>query len=223
MYKHLITYRYRIDSSQISSVKKLEIIAEERISMDGPGIWKTKCKNFISAKTGINASQVIDNEHHFRIDFTGNASDNSSSNGNSKNEANPEVEIRKAEARKAEAEASARKAEAKSQERANLMNNLFNGLNADANEVKEKTDYISKIVLSNDVEELTNQLNEISSLWGTAKKFTNSDHEKAVKKSAYEKFEFGIMKLEQIGTPTQIEFFKKKLIEMKPKKFFGLF
>ena len=71
MYKHIITYRYYIDqtaTSSISAVKKIEILTDERIYLDGPGIWKTKCKNFISTKTGINPSQVLD-DSHFRIDY----------------------------------------------------------------------------------------------------------------------------------------------------------
>jgi hypothetical protein len=229
MYKHVITYRYRIDSSQISSVKKLEIVAEERISMDGPGIWKTKCKNFISAKTGIDASQVIDNESHFRIDFSGNVSaeNGGSESKNVKNAPNPEAV---AEAKKAEAEASARKAEAKSVENsakwetyAKLGTAAFSAATSTGKEVKETTDYLSKMIFSDDPNELANQLSEICSSWGGAEKYMLADNTKAVKKAAFDKFEYGMLKLQQIGTPSQIDFFAKKQKEMKPKKFFGLF
>jgi hypothetical protein len=73
MYKHLITYRHYIDmtpTSSISPVKKIDIDIDERISYDGPGVWKIKCKNFISQKTGINPSQVLD-DGHLRIDYIG--------------------------------------------------------------------------------------------------------------------------------------------------------
>jgi hypothetical protein len=82
MYKHIITYRYYIDqtaTSSISAVKKIEILTDERIYLDGPGIWKTKCKNFISTKTGINPSQVLD-DSHFRIDYIGNSQSETNSN-----------------------------------------------------------------------------------------------------------------------------------------------
>lgn len=207
-YKDVIESQMDLDTYGGECEKTLMNILTSKYGFDSEFTYSSR------SKIGIKVSRVKEQ---------GNTNNQSSETSEIKNTPSPEAEIKKAEARKAEAEASARKAEAKSQQRINLMNNLFEGLNADSNEVKEKTDYISKIVLSNDVEELTNQLNEISSLWGTAKKFTNSDHSKAVKKAAYEKYEFGMMKLEQIGSPSQIEFFKKKLNEMKPKKFFGLF
>ncbi len=144
---------------------------------------------------------------------------NSSSSSSSENTKSPEIEAQKAKAE----EAKARAAEAKSQEKAALWTGLLAGVTQDANEVKETTDYISKIVFSNDPDEIGNQLSEINSLWASGNKYTNSDHTAAVKKAAYEKFDFGMMKLKQIGNPSQIEFFEKKHKEMKPKKFFGLF
>ena len=134
-------------------------------------------------------------------------------------------------AKNAEAEqAKAKAAEAKSQENAKkwdtyakLGTAAFSAASSTGKEVKETTDYLAKLVFSSDSEELANQLSEISAMWGGAEKYMLADNTSAVKKAAYEKFEFGIMKLEQIGTPSQIEFFKKKQKEMKPKKFFGLF
>lgn len=127
-------------------------------------------------------------------------------------------------------EAKAKAAEAKSQENASKWNAYaklgtaaFSAASSTGKEVKETTDYLAKLIFSNDSEELGNQLSEISSMWGGAEKYMIKDNTEAVKKAAYEKFEFGIMKLEQVGTPSQIEFFKKKQKEMKPKKFFGLF
>lgn len=79
------------------------------------------------------------------------------------------------------------------------------------------------MVFSSDPEELGNQLSEICSMWGGAEKYMIKDNTDAVKKAAFEKFEFGFMKLKQIGMPHQVEFFTQKQKEMKPKKFFGLF
>lgn len=73
MYKHVISYRFYENlkpGSSISPVKKLEIIVDEKIYSDGPGVWKTKCKNFISSKTGINPEQVLD-DSNFGIKFIG--------------------------------------------------------------------------------------------------------------------------------------------------------
>jgi hypothetical protein len=158
-----------------------------------------------------------------------NSANNSSSNS-SENVNNPEVEAQKARTEEAKARAAeakseekARVAEAKSQERASIWTGLLAGVTKDSTEVKETTDYISKIVFSNDPDEIENQLSEINSLWASGNKYTNSDHTKAVKKAAFEKFDFGMMKLKQLGNQSQIDFFEKKHKEMKPKKFFGLF
>ncbi len=155
---------------------------------------------------------------------------NNSSSSSSENVNNPEIDAQKARTEEAKANAQAAKseerarvAEAKSQERTALLSGLLAGVSKDSTEVKETTDYISKIVFSNDPDEIGNQLSEISSLWASGNKYTNSDHTKAVKKAAFEKFDFGMMKLKQIGNPSQIEFFEKKHKEMKPKRFFGLF
>lgn len=90
MYKHTISYRHYLDLSQnssISPVKKLEVITDEKIYMDGPGVWKTKARNFISSKTGINPSQVLD-DSHFTIYIDGSVknSDDKSKKNNSKKE-----------------------------------------------------------------------------------------------------------------------------------------
>ena len=127
-------------------------------------------------------------------------------------------------------QAKANAAEAKSQENSSKWNTYaqlgtaaFSAASSTGKEVKETTDYLAKLVFSNESEELANQLSEICSMWGGAEKYMLKDHTEAVKKAAFEKFEFGIMKLEQVGTPSQIEFFRKKQKDMKPKKFFGLF
>ena len=131
---------------------------------------------------------------------------------------------------KANAEqAKARAAEAKSQENASKWNAAaqlgtaaFSAASSTGKEVKETTDYLAKMVFSSDPEELGNQLSEICSMWGGAEKYMIKDNTEAVKKAAFEKFEFGFMKLQQVGMPHQIEFFTKKQKEMKPKRF-GLF
>jgi hypothetical protein len=147
-----------------------------------------------------------------------------------KNQKNAQSKEEKA-AKNSEAEqAKAKAAEAKSQENSSKWNTYaqlgtaaFSAASSTGKEVKETTDYLAKLVFSNESEELANQLSEICSMWGGAEKYMLKDNTVAVKKAAYEKFEFGIMKLEQVGTQSQIEFFKKKQKEMKPKKFFGLF
>ena len=127
-------------------------------------------------------------------------------------------------------EAKAKAAEAKSQEKtakwdtyAKLGTAAFTAVGSTGKEVKETTDYLSKMIFSNDPEEVANQLSEICSIWGGAEKYILADTKTAVKKAAFEKFEYGLMKLQQVGSPSQIEFFTKKQKEMKPKKFFGLF
>ena len=93
MYKHIISYRHYLDLSQnssISPVKKLEIITDEKIYMDGPGVWKTKARNFISSNTGINPSQVLD-DSCFTIYIKGSVSD--SENKSKKNISKKEKSI----------------------------------------------------------------------------------------------------------------------------------
>jgi hypothetical protein len=144
---------------------------------------------------------------------------NDRKSGSSGGSGNSEVSETKARAE----EAKARAAEAKAQEKAAMFNGLFSAVNADAQEAGEITNYLSKITFSNDCSEIENKLSEIISLWTSGEKFTNSDHKSAVKKAAYERFEFGLMKLESMGQSNMIGFFKGKQKEMKPKKFFGLF
>ena len=145
--------------------------------------------------------------------------------GNNSNQSQSGNEEAKANAEQAKAQA----AEAKSQENASKWNAAaqlgtaaFSAASSTGKEVKETTDYLAKIVFSSDPEELGNQLSEISSMWGGAEKYMIKDNTEAVKKAAFEKFEFGFMKLQQVGMPHQIEFFTKKQKEMKPKRF-GLF
>jgi hypothetical protein len=123
-------------------------------------------------------------------------------------------------------ETKAQAAEAKSQENASKWNAYaqlgtaaFGAASSTGKEVKETTDYLAKMVFSSDPEELGNQLSEICSMWGGAEKYIIKDNTDAVKKAAFEKFEFGFMKLKQVGMPHQIEFFTKKQKEMKPKRF----
>jgi hypothetical protein len=144
---------------------------------------------------------------------------NSNSGENQSNSGNEEA---KAQAEQAKAQA----AEAKSKENASKWNAAaqlgtaaFSAATSTGKEVKETTDYLAKLIFSNDAEELGNQLSEICSMWGGAEKYMIKDNTEAVKKAAFEKFEFGFMKLKQVGMPHQIEFFTKKQKEMKPKRF----
>jgi hypothetical protein len=123
-------------------------------------------------------------------------------------------------------ESNSQASEAKAQENASKWNAYaqlgtaaFSAASSTGKEVKETTDYLAKMVFSSDPEELGNQLSEICSMWGGAEKYVIKDNTDAIKKAAFEKFEFGFMKLKQIGMPHQIEFFTKKQKEMKPKRF----
>ena len=153
------------------------------------------------------------------LQMSGNNSNQSTAGANQSQAGNEEA---KANAEQAKAQA----AEAKSQENASKWNAAaqlgtaaFSAASSTGKEVKETTDYLAKIVFSSDPEELGNQLSEISSMWGGAEKYMIKDNTEAVKKAAFEKFEFGFMKLQQVGMPHQIEFFTKKQKEMKPKRF----
>ena len=151
---------------------------------------------------------------------SGSGGGSSSAGGAGQPKANNEEAKANAEQAKAQA------AEAKSQENASKWNTYaqlgtaaFSAASSTGKEVKETTDYLAKIVFSSDPEELVNQLSEICSMWGGAEKYMIKDNTEAVKKAAFEKFEFGFMKLQQVGMPHQIEFFTKKQKEMKPKRF----
>jgi hypothetical protein len=161
--------------------------------------------------------------------YCSNACKRKSEDANSNSSSSPGVNQSQSgnEEAKANAEqAKAQAAEAKSQENASKWNTYaqlgtaaFSAASSTGKEVKETTDYLAKLIFSNDAEELGNQLSEISAMWGGAEKYLIKDNTEAVKKAAFEKFEFGFMKLQQVGMPHQIEFFTKKQKEMKPKRF----
>lgn len=104
----------------------------------------------------------------------------------------------KAEAKKAEADLEAKKVEIDSVAETEMRKNL---------------DYISRMTLSTDKEELSNQLNELVSFGSAASQYR---YPKAMKKACYEKMEFGIMKLNQLGAKAEADYFEKKRKSIKP-------
>jgi hypothetical protein len=60
MYKHIVKYRHKTKSGNISPVKSLEFELDRQLYYDGPGEWKVICTNMITSKTGINTSWIID-------------------------------------------------------------------------------------------------------------------------------------------------------------------
>lgn len=236
MYKYEVRFKYNIDSNGGCTSKTAVITYPKKIyALTDAYADGGKGKNEVLTKAvnelGLDPTRVealADKKKldggWYKLTFLGEANTNDNEN---KNISNPEAA---AEAKKAEAEASARKAEAKSAENtakwetyAKLGTAAFSAATSTGKEVKETTDYLSKMIFSDDPNELANQLSEICSMWGGAEKYMLVDNTKAVKKAAFDKFEFGMLKLQQVGTPSQIEFFNKKQKEMKPKKFFGLF
>jgi hypothetical protein len=148
--------------------------------------------------------------------------DSGSSNSNTSSSNNEEAKANAAEAKANAEEAKAKENTAKWNTYAQLGTAAFSAASSTGKEIKEITDYLSKMIFSNDADELGNQLSEICSIWGGAEKYIIKDNTVAVKKAAFDKFEFGLMKLQQVGQPQQIDFFTKKQKEMKPKRF-GLF
>jgi hypothetical protein len=74
MYKHIISYRHYTSPNSkngYSPMKQIEVVINEQIYKDGPGVWKTKCQNFISSQTGINPSQVLVDDGTLSIECLG--------------------------------------------------------------------------------------------------------------------------------------------------------
>jgi hypothetical protein len=98
-----------------------------------------------------------------------------------------------------------------------LTNEMFSAIissgDAEENQMREAIDYITKMTFSSDSGELSNQLNEIVSTGASSDKFKNG---KTLKRTCYEKMEFGIMKLRQAGASAEADFFEKKRKSIKP-------
>lgn len=98
-----------------------------------------------------------------------------------------------------------------------LSNEMFSSIlsSADSEEkqLREAIDHITRMTFSSDPTELSNQLNELASTGASSDKFRNG---KPLKKTCYEKMEFGIMKLRQAGASAEADFFEKKRKSIKP-------
>lgn len=70
------------------------------------------------------------------------------------------------------------------------------------------------MTFSTDLAELSNQLEELAVTGASSDKFPQSG--KTLKKACYEKMEFGIMKMKQMGATAEAEFFTKKRKSIKP-------
>jgi hypothetical protein len=129
---------------------------------------------------------------------------------------NAEADSKKAEAEaaKSAAQASAAQASAaKAQARAEMFNSITASADAEDNQMREAIDYINKMIFSSEIDELSNQLNELVSTGASSDKFRNG---KTLKKACYEKMEFGILKLRQTGSSVEADFFEKKRKGIKP-------
>lgn len=73
-----------------------------------------------------------------------------------------------------------------------------------------RVDQIASLTFGNSSEELSENLNQLVTIAG-------GKPNKDVKKAIYEKMEFGIMKLNQLGATAEADFFEKKRKDIKPK------
>ena len=89
MYKHKVYYRHKTPEGNLSGVKDLEFDLDKEMYYDGPGAWRDICRNMISNKTGLNKSDVL-NDDNLRFTCKGKISTNSNSpssnNSNNSNE-----------------------------------------------------------------------------------------------------------------------------------------
>lgn len=76
-----------------------------------------------------------------------------------------------------------------------------------------KIDDISRMTFGTTADEISNQLNQLTTLGSTKP-------DKTVKAAIVEKMEFGIMKLKGLGAHAEADFFQKKLEPLKKKSWF---
>jgi len=62
MYRHKVQYRHRTPEGNLSAVKDLEFDLDKELYYDGPGAWRDICRNMISNKTGLNKSDVMNDD-----------------------------------------------------------------------------------------------------------------------------------------------------------------
>lgn len=79
MYKHKVQYQHKTKEGNISAVKELEFDLDKELYYDGPGVWRDICRNMIANKTGLNKSDILNNDL-LRFSCKGKINTNSSSN-----------------------------------------------------------------------------------------------------------------------------------------------
>jgi hypothetical protein len=103
MYRHKVQYRHRTPERNLSAVKELEFDLDKELYYDGPGAWRDICRNMIANKTGLNKSDIM-NDDNLRFTCKGkinikssstppnssNNSNNTSRNSNNKRATNNE-------------------------------------------------------------------------------------------------------------------------------------
>jgi hypothetical protein len=94
-----------------------------------------------------------------------------------------------------------------------MFSSLISSADSEEKQLREAIDHITRMTFSSDPSELSNQLNELASTGASSDKFRNG---KPLKKTCYEKMEFGIMKLRQAGASAEADFFEKKRKSIKP-------
>jgi hypothetical protein len=62
MYKHKVQYRHRTKEGNLSAVKEIEFELDHEMYYDGPGAWRDICMNMISNRTGINRSDILNDD-----------------------------------------------------------------------------------------------------------------------------------------------------------------
>jgi hypothetical protein len=88
MYRHKVHYRHRTPEGNLSAVKDLEFDLDKEMYYDGPGAWRDICRNMIANKTGLNKSDVM-NDDNLRFTCKGKINSNSSpSTSNNSNNSN---------------------------------------------------------------------------------------------------------------------------------------
>lgn len=76
--------------------------------------------------------------------------------------------------------------------------------------IEARVDSIATIQFGTTADEISNALNQLVTI-------AAGKPDKEVKKAIYEKMEFAIMKLRQLGANVEADFFEKKRVDVKPK------
>ncbi|TAF09080.1 MAG: hypothetical protein EAZ75_08965 [Flavobacteriia bacterium] len=97
-----------------------------------------------------------------------------------------------------------------------LLGNLLADTMGENKEIRNKGEYVSKMVFSTNPDELANQMNELLTIGAG----TENKHKELIK-ACYEKMDFGVMKLKSLGANAEADFFAEKRKSIKPKGMFG--